>query len=201
MKRFLLAVLTSSLALIGLISLDYHVPGALPALAAAWQRLTLPLQMARLSAQPPDDALLMPVADVRLAQVADTWGAARAGGRRHEGQDIFAARGAPVLSATQGYVVRITDRTLGGNSVFVLGAGGYRYYYTHLDAFAEELAVGDRVDTDTVLGYVGNSGNAATTPPHLHFGVYTPAGPVNPYGLLVEREGSEAGAAEPANRH
>jgi peptidoglycan LD-endopeptidase LytH len=176
-----------SLLSVATLTLDRYGPPLRAAAADAAHALTLPFEMARLAAQPPDTALLMPVAGVRVSQVADTWGAPRSGGRRHEGQDIFAPRGTPIFSATSGYVVRITDATLGGNSAFVLGAGGRRYYYTHLDEFAEGLAVGDRVTVDTVLGYVGNTGNAAGTPPHLHFGVYGSAGALDPLPLLVDR--------------
>ncbi len=192
MKRFALTLLFASLGLIGLISLDYRLPTALPHLADAWRRVTLPLELARLSAQPPDEVLLMPVEGVRLSQIADTWGAPRTGGRAHQGQDIFAPLGTPITSATEGYVVRITDRTLGGNSVFVLGAGDRRYYYTHLDAFAEGLSVGERVGPDTVLGYVGNTGNAASTPPHLHFGVYAAGGAIDPLPLLSDHPMKQA---------
>ena len=61
-------------------------------------------------------------------------------------------------------------------TVSVVGAGARMYYYAHLDCYAPNLYEGDRVTTRTVLGYVGTTGNAAGTPPHLHFGVYTPAG-------------------------
>ncbi len=135
----------------------------------------------------------MPVGGVRVRQVSDTWGAARAGGRSHEGVDIFAPTGTPIRAAAPGFVYSIESLSLGGNSVTVVGGGGRRYFYTHMSAFAEDLREGQHVTTDTVLGYVGNTGDAATTPPHLHFGVYE--GPadtcawhaVNPYPLLVDR--------------
>jgi murein DD-endopeptidase MepM/ murein hydrolase activator NlpD len=85
-------------------------------------------------------------------------------------------------------VVRITDRTIGGNSIFVMGRGGRTYYYAHLDRYAEMLHVGDEVSRGTLLGYVGNTGNARTTRPHLHFGVYTPTGAINPLPLLAGAE-------------
>ena len=141
-----------------------------------------------------DAELLMPVEGVTLSQVGDTWGAARSEGRSHEGTDIFAAEGTPVYAAAPGYVYRIGDNPYGGLVVTVVGGGGVRYYYAHLSAFDENLQEGQYVTPETVLGYVGNTGNAATTPPHLHLGVY--GGPYgtcdwvaeNPYGLLVDRE-------------
>lgn len=72
---------------------------------------------------------------------------------------------------------------LGGKVVWVLGPGGQRHYYAHLDAWSV-LRKGERIQAGTILGYVGNSGNARGTPPHLHYGIYTPSGPVNPYPLL-----------------
>jgi murein DD-endopeptidase MepM/ murein hydrolase activator NlpD len=127
------------------------------------------------------------VRGVRVRQVANTWGAERSEGRRHEGQDIFAPKGTPVYSATEGYVWRVGQNRLGGNVVYVVGAGGRGYYYAHLDAFAPEISAGDYVTPETVLGYVGTTGNAAGTPPHLHFGVYAPGGAINPLPLLVDR--------------
>jgi murein DD-endopeptidase MepM/ murein hydrolase activator NlpD len=155
----------------------------LPAVAS----LTLPFRMAALVAKPPDAELWMPVANVPVRQVANTWRADRPGGRRHEGQDIFAPQGTPVVSATNGFVVRVGDGGIGGNAVSVLGAGGRVYYYAHLSRFREGLRMGDEVTPKTVLGYVGNTGNARTTAPHLHFGVYSRGGAVNPLPLLTDR--------------
>ena len=154
-------------------------------------RELLALYQAQLPGEP-ESALLIPVAGVRVAQVADTWGAARDGGRSHEGQDIFAPRGTPIYAATPGYVYRIDTRDRGGRVVFVAGAGGRRYYYAHLEDWAD-IAEGMYVTTETVLGYVGNSGNAVTTPPHLHFGIYSGSRRTcdrqvfDPLPLLVDR--------------
>jgi len=147
----------------------------------------LTFRIARLYAQEPDAQLAMPVEGVRVGRVGDTWHAPRSGGRQHEGQDIFAKRGTPVRSATEGYVVRVGQNALGGNVVLVAGAGGRNYYYAHLDSFAPGLEAGDYVTADSVLGFVGTTGNAAGTPPHLHFGVYAPGGVVDPRPLLADR--------------
>ena len=159
--------------------------------ARSFERERLAAYHALLPAEP-DTALRMPVAGVRVAHVANTWGAARDGGRFHEGQDIFAPVGTPVYAATSGYVYRIETRDRGGRVVWVAGAGGRRYYYAHLDDWAE-IEEGMPVTTDTVLGYVGNTGNAATTPPHLHFGIYSGSRRTcdrqvyDPLPLLVDR--------------
>ena len=150
--------------------------------------VVLPFKVAALYMQEPDGRLAVPVGGVRVKQIRDSWHASRSGGRLHEGQDIFARRGTAVYSATEGYVVRVGENALGGNTVFVLGAGGRSYYYAHLDAYAPELAVGDYVTTETVLGYVGTTGNAAGAPPHLHFGVYTTVGVIDPLPLLSNRD-------------
>jgi peptidoglycan LD-endopeptidase LytH len=150
--------------------------------------VTYPYRLAKLLSAAPDVELLMPVEGRWVRGVTDTWGAARSGGRTHEGQDIFAERGTAVYSATRGYVVRVGTNSLGGNVVFVLGSGGRGYYYAHLDGYGPDAVRGREVATTSILGFVGNSGNAEGTAPHLHFGVYTPDGPINPHPLLVDRE-------------
>lgn len=150
-------------------------------------KLTFYARVAQLYTQEPDRRIAMPFADVSKRQIADTWGAPRGTGRRHEGQDIFAPKGTPILSATNGYVYRIGENSLGGQTVSVISAGGRVYYYAHLDAYAPGIEVGDPVTTRTVLGYVGTTGNAQGTPPHLHFGVYTMSGAINPLPLLTDR--------------
>jgi len=141
-----------------------------------------------------DSVLRMPVDGVRVSQVADTWGGPRSGGRRHEGQDIFAETGTPIRSATEGWVWRIGERTLGGLTVTIVGGGGVRYYYAHLSAYAD-IREGQYVTPETIIGYVGNTGNARTTPPHLHLGMYVSDDPedpcdwdaINPLPLLADR--------------
>jgi murein DD-endopeptidase MepM/ murein hydrolase activator NlpD len=141
----------------------------------------------KLYTQDPDTKLAMPLEDVRKKAIADTWQAPRGDGRKHEGQDIFAARGTPILSATSGYIFKIGENNLGGQTVSVISKGGRIYYYAHLDSYAKGIKVGDSVSTRTVLGYVGTTGNAQGTPPHLHFGVYTPSGAINPLPMLTDR--------------
>lgn len=140
--------------------------------------------LAHLAAQPAATALPVPVLGVPAGAVADTYGEPRGADRSHEGVDIFAPRGTYVVSATDGIVMRIGENRLGGTIVFVLGPGGERFYYAHLDAVDPALAVGQRVDTRTLLGRVGTSGNATGTPPHLHFGIYGQGGTRNPYERL-----------------
>lgn len=144
-------------------------------------------RVAKLYTEKPHSRIKMPVEDVATKQVTDTWHAPRSGGRWHEGQDIFAPKGTRVLSATNGYVYKIGENNLGGQTVSVISSGGRVYYYAHLDAYAPGLAVGDSVTARTLLGFVGTTGNAQGTPPHLHFGIYTLGGAVNPLPLLADR--------------
>jgi murein DD-endopeptidase MepM/ murein hydrolase activator NlpD len=144
-------------------------------------------RVAKLYTQSPDTRIAMPLEDVSRKEVADTWGAPRGTGRRHEGQDIFAPLGTPILSATNGYIYKIGENNLGGQTVSVISSGGRVYYYAHLDRYAKGIEVGDRVSTRSVLGYVGTTGNAQGTPPHLHFGIYTLTGAINPLPLLTDR--------------
>jgi peptidoglycan LD-endopeptidase LytH len=167
-------------AVLGILLLVLVITGASDA-------LVFYARIAKLYSQEPDARLAMPLEEVSKKQIADTWQAPRGTGRRHEGQDIFAPRGTPVLSATNGYVLRISENSLGGQTVSVISSGGRIYYYAHLDSYAPGLEEGDRVSTRSVLGFVGTTGNAQGTPPHLHFGVYTLNGAINPLPLLTDR--------------
>lgn len=138
----------------------------------------------RLWRMPPAESVPVPVQGVAARRIADTWGAGRSGGRRHEGTDIFARRGTPVTSATRGVVVRIGDGGLGGRHVWVLGPGGERHYYAHLDDWAPGLHAYQVVRAGDVLGIVGDTGNARGTPPHLHYGIYGEGGAANPHPRL-----------------
>lgn len=161
---------------------------AWPEVRAAWWRMEL------VSADPPR-SLPVPVEGVEPAGLASTWGDPRSGGeRRHEGIDIFAARRTPVASATRGIVVRRGDGGLGGRTVTVLGPGGWRHYYAHLQGWAGH-AEGDRVARGETIGFVGTSGNAPPDAPHLHYGIYTGEGPIDPYPLLARGAESRAGGS------
>jgi murein DD-endopeptidase MepM/ murein hydrolase activator NlpD len=112
----------------------------------------------------------------------DTWGAARSGGRTHKGTDMMAATGTPTVAPTNGRV-ETRGTSLGGLSWYVYGDNGHTYYGTHLSAYGEHDGV--HVAAGTVIGYVGHSGNASASAPHLHFEFHPNGGsPVNPYPLL-----------------
>jgi peptidoglycan LD-endopeptidase LytH len=131
--------------------------------------------------------LPVPVKGVERTKLNDTWGAARSGGRRHEGIDIFAKIGTPILSTTEGVIQKISTGGLGGNAIWVLGPELTRHYYAHLDKFGR-FKVGDRVKMGDKLGTVGDTGNAKGTSPHLHYGIYRANGQAtNPYNFLSSR--------------
>ena len=168
----LLAVLTLSVAVVGVERIA--------------NKFVLYVRVARLYTQDPPRKIVMPL-QLSKKQITNTWHAPRGTNRLHEGQDIFAPRGTPTYSATRGYIYNIGQNGLGGQTVSVIGAGGRVYYYAHFDSYAPGIAEGDYVTPQTVLGYVGTTGNAQGTPPHLHFGVYTPTGAINPLPLLTDR--------------
>ena len=131
-----------------------------------------------------DASLSFPVAGHTGRSIWSAFGAERDGGRRsHRGIDIFADRGTPVLAAADGVVSRATTTAVGGNVVWINldRRRNVRLYYAHLDSYNVES--GQRVKSGDQLGTVGNTGNARTTPPHLHFGVYA-RGAVDPLPFL-----------------
>lgn len=119
-----------------------------------------------------DASLAFPVSGHTTRSIQSGFGADREAGRRaHRGVDIFSPRGTPVLAASDGVVTRATTTEVGGNVVWVRDAKrNLRLYYAHLDSHT--VTSGQRVKVGDQLGTVGNTGNAITTPPHLHFGVY-----------------------------
>jgi murein DD-endopeptidase MepM/ murein hydrolase activator NlpD len=114
-------------------------------------------------------------------EFVDSWGAARSGGRAHKGTDMMAGHGTPTVAPVSGSLEQHSS-SAGGLAWYVHGDDGNTYYGAHLSAYENQGA--GWVEAGTVIGYVGDSGNAAGTP-HLHF-EYHPGGgaPVNPYGLV-----------------
>ena len=119
-------------------------------------------------------SLLFPVIGAGLTAVGSWYGDPRDGGvRRHEGIDIFAERGTPVLAVADGYVTNARTTPVGGRVVWLSDdRRGVSYYYAHLDE--HRVAEGTYVSAGDTIGTVGNTGNATGTRPHLHFGIYRP---------------------------
>lgn len=125
-------------------------------------------------------------------QYSDTFGAPRSGGRSHAGADILADKGTGVRAVTTGNIAFMNESGLGGYSLILDGDDGNRFYYAHLNndspgtddgqggveaAYAPELHVGKRVLAGEIIAYVGDSGNAEGTAPHLHFEIWPQGGP------------------------
>jgi len=183
LRKLYLVLLAALLLILAMFNWQLILVGA----DRAANELKLYARVIRLYTREPDVKLAMPLLDVRKKGIANTWHAPRSGERLHEGQDIFAPRGTPIYSATSGVIFNIGENNLGGQTVSVIGAGGRLYYYAHLDGYAPQIQEGDYVTTQTVLGFVGSTGNARGSPPHLHFAVYTADGPINPRPLLKDR--------------
>lgn len=125
-------------------------------------------------------SLAYPIRAPGRNHIQSYWGDPRdAGGRRHEGIDMFAPKRTPVVAAADGRVTRVNENNLGGKVVWMRPEDkNYVLYYAHLD---EQLVTdGQRVKVGDTLGLIGNTGNARNTPPHLHFGIYGPGGAVDP---------------------
>jgi murein DD-endopeptidase MepM/ murein hydrolase activator NlpD len=115
-----------------------------------------------------------------LAWWTDDWHACRDGCRRlHKGLDIFARHGTPLVAVADGVVTQKTTGGLAGIGVEITDKSNIEYFYAHLSGWADRLREGMRVRRGQVIGYVGNTGNAISTPPHLHF-EYQPGGRPRP---------------------
>lgn len=142
--------------------------------------------------------LAFPIVNKSTQNIASFWGDPRDGdARKHEGVDVFASRGTPVVAASAGRVRRVGDNRLGGKVVWLSNSElGHSQYYAHLDS--QLVEAGQLVNMGDTLGLVGNSGNAITTAPHLHFGIYKSGrGAVDPFPFLQELElPEETGVAD-----
>jgi murein DD-endopeptidase MepM/ murein hydrolase activator NlpD len=147
-----------------------------------------PLELAELSAR-----LDVPVQGVTRPQLRDTYAEPRSG-HTHEALDIPAARGTPVIAATDGRVLKLFNSKAGGLMVYTTDASErFILLYAHLDRYADGLVDGKRLERGQVIGYVGTTGNAPPGTPHLHFAIlrgrptvaWWRGTPANPYPLLV----------------
>lgn len=137
--------------------------------------------------------LIVPVQGIKKENLRDTFSEARSEGRVHNALDIMAAGGSPVLAATDGEIVRFHDSNLGGITIYQLSTDKRLVlYYAHLQSRAENIKEGDVVKKGTIIGYVGDTGNAGAGNYHLHFAMWITDDPkrfweginVNPYQYL-----------------
>lgn len=144
----------------------------------------------------PAPSLIVPVAGVDIAKLRSNWGEARGGGARpHQGLDIMAPAGTPVVAAADGTVEKLYFSKGGGGVTLYQRAAGGRWllYYAHLVSYAPGIAEGQQVRAGQTLAYVGDTGNAGAGNFHLHFAVARMAPgegwwqgtPVDPYPLLA----------------
>jgi murein DD-endopeptidase MepM/ murein hydrolase activator NlpD len=134
---------------------------------------------AKASTKVASKALVYPVAGNR-SYIKDKWGASRAGGiRKHKGIDIHARKGTPVVAVSDGVIVTKDHTVIGGKTLWLKSSThSWSAYYAHLDK--QYVKEGQYVRKGQVIGTVGNTGNARTTPSHLHFGVKKGSQWVNP---------------------
>ncbi len=131
--------------------------------------------------------VLMPVLfGVGLNNIFPNFGDPRPYGRTHEGEDIMAVKGTPIVSPTPAVVIRIVTGASEGNAVYTANPGGETFVYMHLDRFGEGVVAGTVLAPGALIGYVGNTGNASGGAAHLHFEIHNSAGtPTNPFLRLT----------------
>ena len=161
--------------------MKYTYPVAVLLVTCAFLISSVPSASANFSSKTDasSSSMVFPVAG-KKARVGSFWGAVRDGGaRKHEGIDIFAPRHTPVVAVKAGIVTTVSNGGRGGKTVWLKSlTDGFTYYYAHLQK--QTVKAGQYVKQGEVLGTVGNTGNAKLTPPHLHFGMYSFRGAVDP---------------------
>lgn len=149
--------------------------------------LGLPRQVApTVTATPTSQGYVFPVVGGTSNDFSDDYGDPRADTGWHQGTDVFAASGTPLVAVADGTLSKVGVNGIGGNRLWLTDDRGTAYYYAHLAAFAPGAADGVRVRAGQVVGFVGNTGDAISTPPHLHFEMHPGGGEsVNPYPYLM----------------
>ena len=162
------------------------VPGATSPLTPS-SGLGLPRQVAPGVAVVPTSAgYVFPVAGGTSNDFSDDYGNPRADTGWHQGNDIFGSAGTPLVAVADGTLSKVGVNRLGGNRLWLTDDRGTAYYYAHLSAFSLAATEGARVRAGDVIGFMGNTGNAISTPPHLHFEMHPGNGDsVNPYPYLM----------------
>ncbi|MGI9667528.1 MAG: M23 family metallopeptidase [Acidimicrobiia bacterium] len=158
---------------------------------------------AQAAAEPEDPSFVMTVFPIDTVAVNfwDSWGARRSGGRRHQGTDIMSPRGTPILAVSDGTVEEFGTHRLSGYFVRLDHGNGTKTTYMHLNndlpgtddgeggswtAFYPTLTEGQEVAAGQIIGYVGDSGNAEGTQPHVHFELRLDGEKTNPFPYLKD---------------
>jgi murein DD-endopeptidase MepM/ murein hydrolase activator NlpD len=157
--------------------------------------MTLLLWLLAFQITDPALRISIPMKNLKASDIHDTFIERRGGGiRPHEATDIMAPRGTPVLAVNDGRIEKLFLSKPGGNTIYQFDpTERYCYYYAHLDHYADGLAAGKFVHRGEVIAYVGSTGNADPSAPHLHFEIHelTPeklwyhGTPINPYPYLM----------------
>lgn len=145
-------------------------------------------------------ALMIPVVGIKRSELRDTFNDARSEGRVHNAIDIMAAGGTPVVAAADGEIAKFFDSERGGITIYQYSTDRkFAYYYAHLQRRADNLAEKSFVKRGTIIGYVGDTGNAGAGNYHLHFTItiltdgqnYSQGTDINPYPLLMDAVGAK----------
>ncbi|MBC7836202.1 peptidoglycan DD-metalloendopeptidase family protein [Acetobacteraceae bacterium] len=133
------------------------------------------------------ESIPVPVFGIAHRNITSDFGDPRDGGaREHEGQDILAPKGTPVVSPTEAVVLRVGSGSNSGNNVYTANPGDETFVYMHLDSIAKGLSAGDELKKGDLIGYVGNTGNASGGPTHLHFEIRLSGKATDPYPRLTD---------------
>lgn len=132
--------------------------------------------------------LAFPVKNGSNKDIQSFWGVDRDGGsRKHEGVDIFSKKGTPILAVIDGTITRVETTNLGGKVVWQRTVPfNQSIYYAHLDS--QTVSAGQNVKEGDIVGFMGNTGNAKFTASHLHFGIYTGSGAIDPLQYILKRD-------------
>lgn len=173
---------------------EVPTPQDVPSIAAEETPATQVTSVA-IAPDSPNGKLMIPVVGIKREQIRDTFNDARSQGRVHNANDILAAGGTPVVACADGEIAKFFDSVRGGITIYQFSPDHkFIYYYAHLQKRADNLKEKDFVKQGTIIGYVGDTGDAAPGNTHLHFEIMIPEDPqkywkgtdINPYPLLVE---------------
>ncbi len=132
---------------------------------------------------PPDTTFVFPVAGG--ASFTNDWGGTRSGDRVHQGIDLFAKEATPVVAEVNGVIFNVGWNDVGGWRYWIRDQWGNEYYHAHLSSFSPAAVEGSQVTAGTVLGFIGNTGDAKTTPPHMHYEIHPAGGSsIPPFGYI-----------------